>query len=232
MTNIIPEKALVISCQALEGEPLYGPEIMAAMARAAEMGGAFGIRANGVGDISAIRQAVRLPIIGLNKRHIPGFDVYITPTVDDALEVQRAGADIVAIDGTNRPRPDGLSLEETIRVLHHHGVVVMADISTFEEGVRAAGAGANYISTTLSGYTRYSRQEEGPDISLVKQLAHALSTPVVAEGRIHSPEEAVQALQAGAHFVVVGSAITRPQLLVKQFAEKIADWSQSATTRR
>lgn len=226
MTTIIPDKALVVSCQALEDEPLYGSHYMVAMARAAEMGGAAGIRANGVHDIGAIRKAVRLPIIGLNKQKFPGYDVYITPTFNDALRVHRAGADIVAIDGTSRPRPDGFTLEETIKKLHRHHIAVMADISTFEEGVKAAEAGADYISTTLSGYTSYSsKDEERPNIDLVKKLAHALTVPVIAEGRIKSPQEVIHALEAGARFVVVGSAITRPQWIVQHYVETIRKWS-------
>lgn len=220
-SDIIPQKGLVVSCQALPDEPLHGSRHMVAMAKAAKIGGAVAIRANGPKDITAIKQAVHLPVIGLNKRNVAGFDVFITPTVEDALAVSQAGADIVAIDGTERPRPDGYDLKETIDKLHERGIVVMADISTLEEGARAADWGADFVSTTLSGYTDYSRQADGPDFALVSHLADQLSVPVVAEGKIWSPEEAVQALEQGADFVVIGSAITRPQLIVARYTQEI-----------
>jgi N-acylglucosamine-6-phosphate 2-epimerase len=221
MKGIIPPKSLIVSCQALEDEPLHGSNHMAAMAVAAKIGGAAGIRANGTNDIAAIRKAVDLPVIGLNKRQIPGFDVFITPTLEDAVVVRLAGAEIVAIDGTARPRPDRRTLEQTIRELHALGALVMADISTFEEGIRAAEVGADYVSTTLSGYTPYSRQEESPDYELISRLKSRLSVPVAAEGRIKCPREALLAIEAGADFVVVGGAITRPQLIAASFADEI-----------
>jgi N-acylglucosamine-6-phosphate 2-epimerase len=194
---------------------------MVAMAKAAQIGGAIGIRANGIADVSAIKKAIDLPVIGINKRLTPGFDVFITPALSDALAVWQAGADIIAIDGTRRPRPDDLTLAETIRELHAKGVAVMADISTFEEGMHAAEAGADIVSTTLSGYTPYSKQSNEPDLSLVSQLATQLSVPVVAEGRIKTPREAARAIEAGAYFVVVGSAITRPQWITATYKDEI-----------
>ena len=216
MTNIIAPQSLVVSCQALSHEPLHGSHHMAAMARAAAEGGASGIRSNSPEDIRAIRAAVDLPVIGLWKRDYEGFDIYITPTVQDALAVHEAGAHIVALDATDRPRPDGLDLRETIHKLKEQGVVIMADISTYEEGVKAAEYGAHYISTTLAGYTPYS-EGELPRFELVKQLSEKLDVPVVAEGGISTPEQAKQALAYGAHFVVVGSAITRPQLITAAY---------------
>jgi len=217
MKSIIPRHSLVVSCQALEHEPLHGSLHMAAMARAAAEGGAQGIRANSTADIRAIRQAVNLPIIGLWKKDYAGYEIYITPTVQDAIAVAEAGADIVALDATSRPRPDGLTLEETIAELKKRGISVMADISTFGEGIAAARYGADYISTTLSGYTPYSRVEL-PNLGLVKELASAeLEVPVVAEGGISTPEQAKAALLAGAEFVVVGGPITRPQSITAGF---------------
>lgn len=228
MIETIPYQGLVVSCQALEDEPLHGPHHMSAMAKAAEMGGAVGIRANSLEDISAIKETVDLPVIGLLKKKYKGFDLHITPTVQDALAVHRAGANIVAIDGTLRPRPDHKTLEETLHILHQHGIQVMADVSTVEEGIRAAEFGADYVSTTLSGYTPYSKQQERPDLALVSALTDALTTPVVAEGRIRSPQEAVAALEAGAHFVVVGSVITRPQFITKMFKDAMDEYMISA----
>lgn len=228
MKEIIPSQGLVVSCQALADEPMHGSDHMAAMAKAAEMGGAIGIRANSMEDIAAIKQKVNLPIIGLNKRQVPGFDVYITPTVEEAVAVYRAGASIVAIDGTGRKRPDGKTLAETIDALHEGSVVVMADVSTFEEGIEVAHLGADYVSTTLSGYTSYSKQGNEPDLTLVSRLVNSLSVPVVAEGHIKTAEQVIQALDAGAHFVVVGSAITRPQCIVSEFTSQIREYKQNS----
>ncbi|WP_438349310.1 N-acetylmannosamine-6-phosphate 2-epimerase [Paenibacillus sp. FA6] len=216
MISIIAPKSLVVSCQALSHEPLHGSYHMAVMARAAREGGAKGIRSNSPEDIRAIRAAVDLPVIGLWKRDYEGFEMYITPTLQDAIDVHEAGAHIVALDATDRPRPDGLDLKETMIQLKQRGIVIMADISTYEEGIQAAEYGADYISTTLAGYTPYS---EGPlpRLELVKRLSEKLTVPVIAEGGISTPEQARIALEHGAYFVVVGSAITRPQLITAQY---------------
>ncbi|WP_438350571.1 N-acetylmannosamine-6-phosphate 2-epimerase [Paenibacillus sp. FA6] len=222
MNSLIAKNGLVVSCQALSHEPLHGCQHMVAMARAAKEGGAIGIRANSPEDIAAIRSEVDLPIIGLWKKDYDGFDVYITPTVEDAVAVYEAGASIVAIDATNRARPDGVDLQQTIAVLKNMGIPVMADISTYEEGLMAAEWGADYISTTLSGYTPYSLTRL-PNLELVSRLSQVLTVPTVAEGGISTPEEAGEALQSGAHFVVVGSAITRPQLITAQYVSALQD---------
>lgn len=216
MKELIPPGSLVVSCQALEHEPLHGSEHMAAMARAVQEGGAQGIRSNSPEDIRAIRAAVDLPVIGLWKRDYAEFDIYITPTVQDAVEVHEAGAHIVALDATDRPRPDGLKLSETIAELKRRKITIMADVSTYEEGVKAAEYGADCVSTTLAGYTPYS---EGPlpRLELVRQLAAVLPVPVIAEGGIWTPVQAFLALEEGAYCVVVGSAITRPQLITARY---------------
>ena len=211
---------LIVSCQALADEPLHGAEIMARMALAAQQGGAVGIRANSPVDIQAIRATVNLPLIGLYKDGNEG--VYITPTLAHAQAVATAGADIIALDATPRPRPDGSQLRDIIDAIHHQlHKLVMADISTFEEGVVAAEAGADLVSTTLSGYTAYSPQQDGPDLDLVEKLAAELDIPLIAEGRLHSPEQAQQALTAGAFAVVVGGAITRPQQITARFVQHL-----------
>ncbi len=227
MRQRITERGLVVSCQAYEGEPLFGPHHMSEMAKAAVLGGAIGIRANGLADIFAVKQAVAVPVIGLNKRSSEGSDVYITPTLEDALAVHAAGADIVALDGTNRPRPDGRTLADTVKELKRQGILVMADISTEEEGRYAAQLGVDWISTTLSGYTPYSTQSAEPDIALVARLAASVQVPVVAEGRYGTPEDAKRALDAGAQFVVIGGAITRPQHITERFVDAIQEsgWS-------
>jgi putative N-acetylmannosamine-6-phosphate epimerase len=210
---------LIVSCQALAHEPLHGAEIMARMARAAQDGGAVGIRANGPADVRAIREAVALPLIGLFKDGTKG--VYITPTLAHARAIAEAGADMIALDATPRPRPNGESLKEIIAALHALGKLVMADISTLEEGCAAEAAGADLLSTTLSGYTPYSPQQPGPDLELVRHLVAVAHVPVIAEGRIRTPAELAAALQAGAYAAVVGGAITRPQSITRTFVDAI-----------
>ncbi len=213
---------LIVSCQALEDEPLHGAQIMAAMARAALQGGAIGIRANSPPDIAAIRAAVDLPIIGLFKENMPGCPVFITPTLRHAVEVAEAGADLIALDATLRPHPGGLSAAELIRqVKAATGKPVLADIATCADGLAAWQAGADAVSTTLSGYTPDSPRQEEPDFDLLARLAAKLPIPVIAEGRIATPDQAVRALELGAFAVVVGSAITRPQLITRQFVKRM-----------
>lgn len=209
---------LIVSCQALAGEPLFGSEIMARMAVAAQQGGAVAIRANTPVDIAAIHQAVDLPILGLYKVDFPDYPVYITPTLDQAKAVAAAGAEIIAIDATARPRPQPGSLADFIAAIHAEtGCPVLADIATFDEGMAAAAAGADLVSTTMSGYTDYSPQQREPDLALVQQLASRLAVPLLAEGRYKLPHQVNQALAYGAVAVVVGGAITRPQEITRWF---------------
>ncbi|WP_406085219.1 N-acetylmannosamine-6-phosphate 2-epimerase [Micromonospora zamorensis] len=219
---------LVVSCQAYPGEPMRTPDTMRRVALAAAKGGAAGIRAQGVADIAAIREAVDLPLIGLWKDG--DDDVFITPTLEHALAVARAGAHVVALDGTARPRPDGRTLGDTIAAVHElTGALVMADCSTLGEGIAAAAAGADLVGTTLSGYTAYTSKQPGPDLDLVAQLATAIDVPVIAEGRIHTPAQAAQALRAGAWAVVVGTAITHPSTITGWFASAMANANPAAT---
>ena len=209
---------LIVSCQALPDDPLYGAEIMARMAVAAQKGGARAIRANTPVDIVAIRAAVNLPIIGLYKEVFPGYPVYITPTLAHAKAVADAGADLVAIDATARPRPQPGTLADFIAAIHAEtGCTVLADIATAEEALAAAAAGADLISTTMSGYTADSPSQPGPDLDLVRNLAGRLRVPLLAEGRYHTPEQVKQALAYGALAVIVGGAITRPQEITRRF---------------
>jgi N-acylglucosamine-6-phosphate 2-epimerase len=215
---------LVVSCQALADEPLFGAEIMARMALAAQIGGAVGIRANSPADIRAIRAAVRLPIIGLYKDHLPGYDVYITPTLAHARQVAEAGADIISIDATRRPHPDGLPLEELVRRIKvETGCPVLADISTLEEALNAERCGADLVASTLSGYTPYSPPIPGPDLELVAQMAAQLRVPALAEGRYASPEQAAEAIRRGAYAVIVGGAITRPAEITARFVKVMGE---------
>ncbi|TVY07847.1 N-acetylmannosamine-6-phosphate 2-epimerase [Paenibacillus cremeus] len=214
-------KGLIVSCQALEEEPLHGAEMMVKMAKAAEAAGAVGIRANGASDVRMIREQSPLPVIGLIKRNYADSPVYITATQQEVDDLISANASMIALDGTRRSRPGGTNLEELIAYIHARGLPVMADISTLEEAQYAEQVGADCVSTTLSGYTPYSLQQEAPDLALVQQAAQALSIPVIAEGRIWQPEQAVEALKAGAYAVVVGSAITRPQLIAERYVQAI-----------
>ena len=216
-------KQLIVSCQALSDEALFGSEIMAKMAVSVARGGAKAIRANTPVDVKAIRAAVDLPLIGLYKEVLPGYDVIITPTWKHALAIAEAGADIIALDCTNRPHPEGEIKELIARIHEQTECLAMADISTCEEGLAAADAGADMLSTTLSGYTPYSPQQKGPDLELVTQLAGSSRIPIIAEGRYHTPQQVRQALLNGAVSVVVGGAITRPRQITESFIEVISD---------
>ncbi|MBB3018003.1 putative N-acetylmannosamine-6-phosphate epimerase [Microvirga lupini] len=221
---LIPKGALVISCQARADNPLHGPVYMAAMARAAEQGGARGIRANGADDIVAIRAVTTLPIIGIAKVWDERFPVYITPGFAQADEIARAGADIIGLDATPRPR-DGEAVEHLIgRIRSELGCEVFADIATLEEGRAAHAAGASYVATTLSGYTEetVSRKTEGPDLELLSALVAQVPVPIVAEGRFDTPELVAEAFRRGAHAVVVGTAITNPREITRKFVRAIS----------
>jgi N-acylglucosamine-6-phosphate 2-epimerase len=218
---LFPARSLIVSCQAGAGSALRGPEPMALMAREAAAGGAAGIRANGPADVAAIRAAVDLPIIGIHKLGDPA-GVFITPTVAAAVEVVRAGATLVALDGTRRPRPDGTPLAALIAVIHADlDVPVMADVDTYEAGVAAREAGADLVATTLAGYTGGPVPAE-PDLELVARLASTLDCPVVAEGRYATPEQVRAALDAGAYAVVVGTAVTNPAAITRRFRQATA----------
>lgn len=212
---------LVVSCQAEEGEPFYAPELMARFAKSAELGGAVGLRAKEP-DIRAIREMCRLPVIGLDKVYLDGFDVYITPHFEDAQRIADAGAAIIALDCTPRPRPGGVTAEQLIRRIKEElQLPVMADISTLEEAVAAERAGADLVATTLSGYTPYSRKTDGPDWDLLRETVQAVEVPVIAEGHLGSPADAQAAFDLGAWAIVIGAAITRPIALTQRFVEAI-----------
>jgi N-acylglucosamine-6-phosphate 2-epimerase len=212
------EGGLVVSVQAPEGSPLKETSHMTAMARAAEAGGAAGIRAEGGADIAAIRAAVAAPIIGLRKRSVPGSQVYITPELADAHEVAAAGADILAVDATLRRRPGGVVPGDFIAAL----TPVLADVDSPEAGAVARDAGAAAVATTLSGYTDEGPPPLEPDLELVRRLAAELDCPVLAEGRYGSPDAVRGAFEAGAFAVVVGAAITDPLSLTRRFAAAAA----------
>ncbi|SCG39508.1 N-acetylmannosamine-6-phosphate 2-epimerase [Micromonospora coxensis] len=208
---------LVVSCQADPGEPLDDPAHIVALARSALRGGAAGIRAQGLRDLRALRAALPdTPLIGLVKDGTSG--VYITPTLTHVLAVAETGVDIVAVDGTRRQRPDGRTLADTVAALRErYDVLVMADVAALADAQAAVAAGVDLVGTTLAGYTGGAVPHD-PDLDLVGALAARLPVPVVAEGRINTPEEAAEALRLGAHSVVVGTAITRPAVITSRFA--------------
>ena len=217
---------LIVSCQSAPGSPTDSPAILAAFAKSAEIAGAVGIRANYARNIAAIRALTELPIIGIKKRETPGFEVYITPEFGDAQEVADAGATIIALDATDRPRPGPHGFRDLVVRIHDElRLPVMADVSTFEEGVAAAESGAELVATTMSGYTDFTsgKLSLGPDLDLVRRLADSLSTPVICEGRIHTPDQARAALDAGAYAVVVGTAITAPMWITEQYLKAMTD---------
>lgn len=212
---------LIVSCQALKTEPLYDSYIMAKMAYAAMLGGAVGIRANTVVDIMAIKEMVDLPVIGIIKEVYDDSDVYITPTIKEVDALVEIGCEIIAIDATNRVRPNSITLEEFFTEVRskYPNQLFMADTSCFEEGKEAEKLGFDLIGTTMSGYTPYTRGRALPDVELIKRYSTELNRPVIAEGGIWTPEDLKRAYEAGAFSAVVGTAITRPMDITKRFVK-------------
>ena len=215
-------KDLIVSCQALEHEPLHGSEIMAKMAQAAKEGGAKVIRSNSAVDVAAIKRQTGLPVIGLVKRDYPDSEVFITATLKEVKELLAVEADVIALDATYRKRPNGETLKDLVDYIHENSnALVMADIATIRDAEYALECGVDMVSTTLSGYTDDSPKQHDPDFELVEKLSQQLPIPVIAEGRIQTPEQARRMLELGAWSIVVGGAISRPQLITKAFAEGI-----------
>lgn len=216
---------LVVSCQALENEPLHSPFIMARMALAAAEGGAAGIRANSVVDIKAIRQQVALPVIGLIKRDYPDSEVFITPTLREVEELVAAAPEMIALDATQRPRPGGETLAQLVAAIRARWptLLLMADIASVEEALIAEQLGFDCVGTTLYGYTSQTKGHTLPesDFALLKAVLAAVAIPVIAEGNVDTPERAARCLALGAHAVVVGGAITRPQQITRRFTDAI-----------
>ncbi|MBA2646336.1 MAG: N-acetylmannosamine-6-phosphate 2-epimerase [Pyrinomonadaceae bacterium] len=217
---------LVVSCQAAADSPLARPDIIAALALTAARNGAVGVRIDGAENIVAVRGAgVNVPVIGIEKQLSEGSEVYITPTYDSAARVAGSGADVIALDATGRARPGGEKLSEIVgRIKRGLRRPVMADVATYEEGRRAAEeAGADFVGTTLSGYTAETVGNDAPDFPLVEQLAARLSVPVICEGRLRSAEDVRRAFECGAFAVVIGGAITGVDWLVRHYVAATGD---------
>lgn len=212
---------LIVSCQALEDEPLHSSFIMQRMAVAAMQGGAAGIRANTVEDIAQIKEVVDLPVIGIIKRVYGDSDVFITPTMKEIDQLMSVRPEIVALDGTDRRRPGNISLEDFFKEVRekYKDQLFMADCSTLEEGVKAAELGFDLIGTTLRGYTEYTKDVRLPDLEMMRKLVEKVEKPVIAEGGIWTPGQLKAALDTGVLAAVVGTAITRPMEITKKFVE-------------
>ncbi|MRH41162.1 putative N-acetylmannosamine-6-phosphate 2-epimerase [Aquibacillus halophilus] len=218
---------LIVSCQALPEEPLHSSFIMGRMAYAAMLGGAKGIRANSVEDISEIKKVVNLPIIGIIKRVYEDSGVIITPTMKEIDALYHEGVEIIAIDATDRTRPDKTTICEIFPMIRekYKEQLFMADCSTYEEAMKAYELGFDCIGTTLSGYTESTKGKRLPDVELAKRIVEDIPIPIIAEGGISTPEELTSMFNVGVHAAVVGTAITRPMEITKRFSEVIKEYS-------
>lgn len=216
---------LIVSCQALEEEPLHSSFIMGRMAVAAEEGGAKGIRSNSVADVKEIKSQVDLPVIAIIKREYDDAEAFITPTIKEVDELMEAKPDVIAVDATSSTRPNGETLDEFFAQIKakYPEQPLMADCSTLEEMLYADQLGFDYIGTTLVGYTSQSKgtKIETNDFEIIRQLLAEAENKVIAEGNINSPEKARRVLDLGCYSVVVGSSITRPQLITKTYTDAI-----------
>ena len=225
------KKGLIVSCQATSEEPMRDSAIMGRFALAAQMGGAVGVRVNGVADILAAKQLLHIPVIGIVKHTYPGYWCYITPTLRDVASVYMTGAEIVAVDACKLPKPGNVTAEKLLTSIKKEfpDILLLAYVSTLEEGIAAEGSGADLVSTNLAGYTDYTRNKDDdriielhePDIQLVADLVAKVKIPVIAEGRFWDDRLAAKAFEAGAHNVVIGAGITRPQIITKKIVDNL-----------
>ena len=208
---------LIVSCQALPDEPLHSSFIMGRMAVAAKEGGASGIRAQSKEDILEIERVCDLPVIGIVKRNYDDSEIYITPTMKEIEELLETNCEIIALDATDRIRPNHEKVTDLVNRIHEAGRLAMADCSTVEECLQAEKDGFDIVSTTLCGYTPYSKNIDGPNFPLMKEVLSKVNVPMIAEGKINTPQDLRDALDLGAFSAVVGSAITRPKLITEKF---------------
>lgn len=217
--------SLIVSCQALENEPLHSSFIMSKMALAAKIGGAKGIRANSISDIHEIKKVVDLPIIGIIKKDYPGTSVYITPTMKEVDDLVKEGVDIIAMDATFSKRLNNESIDEFFEKVKNKypQQMFMADCSTIAEAIHADKIGFDFIGTTLVGYTPQSKGDkiEANDFEIMREIIKEVKHPVIGEGNLNTPLKARRALELGCYSVVVGSIITRPQVITKSFVDEI-----------
>lgn len=224
---------LIVSCQALPQEPLHSSFIMGRMARAAKEGGAAGIRANTKEDIKEIQEVTGLPIIGIVKRDYSDSAVYITPTMKEIEELMEVKPEIVAIDATGALRPRNVTLADFFHQIKekYPEQKLMADCSTIEEALFADELGFDFIGTTMVGYTPQSKglKIEENDFEILRTILKKVKHPVIAEGNVNSPEKAKRVIELGSYAVVVGSSITRPQLITKGYAEAVNSVEKETT---
>lgn len=218
MANL-KEHGLIVSCQAVKGEPLFGLHMMGDFARAAVLGGASGIRANYVSDINEITDKVDVPVIGIIKAVYEGSDVYITPTLKEVKELLTTKCKVIALDATIRERPNGAKLKDLVKYIRENApdVEIMADCSTYEEAKAADEMGFDYVGTTMRSYTEYTKGISIPDYDLLEKMVKTLNAKVIAEGGIWEVGQLEKVLKTGVYSVVIGSAITRPMDITKHF---------------
>lgn len=232
MTRIL-KKGLIVSCQATPEEPLHSSEIMGRLAQAAEMGGAIAVRVNTYPDLVAARNKVKVPILGLIKTQYEGYYPYITPTMKEVDDVVKSGAEIICIDATHYPRPNGLTLKEFVKEIRikYPNHEILGDVATVEEGITASELGLDYVATTLSGYTPDTFDNSSslivelrePNFNLIEQLVNSIETPVIAEGRFWDAINAIKAMKLGAYAVTIGAGITRPQIITKKIVDDMKE---------
>lgn len=227
------KKGLVVSCQATPEEPLFGSDIMARLAIAAKEGGAVGVRVNTYPDLVAVRAAVDIPIMGLIKEQYEGFYPYISPTMKEVDKIVESGSEIVCVDATFYDRPDGNTFAEFYELIRqkYPDIEILADVSTYEEGMYAASLGVDYIATTLSGYTpdtidkntKVIQELREPDFEIIERLAKDTDVPIVAEGKFWDETNAIKAMNLGAYAVTIGAGITRPQIITRKIVDAMND---------
>lgn len=212
---------LIVSCQALPDEPLHSSFIMGRMAIAAKQGGASGIRAQSKEDILEIERVCDLPIIGIVKRNYEDSEIYITATMKEVNELLETNCEMIALDATLRKRPNDEKVEDLVKAIHDAGRLAMADCSTLEECIAAEKAGFDVVSTTLCGYTPYSKNIDGPNFPLMEEVMKQVKVPLIAEGKINTPEDLRMAIDKGVYAAVVGGAITRPHQITARFVSAL-----------